>query len=438
MEHIENYHMPGTLSIDTEPALQKNKYAGKIIFIGGFFFIFGFVTWLNGTLIPYLRIACELEEWESYLVTFAFYIAYTVMAIPCSKILNHTGMVKGMRLGLLIMATGCLIFVPAALTRTYQFFLIGLFTVGTGLAILQTAVNPYITLLGPSQSAAQRISIMGVCTKFAGILAPLILGAIILGNSDELISQLKVLSFADRSLRLDALARAVILPYCIVAGVLILVSYLIKFAHLPEIKPRHEVDVTKISDAKSLSVWRNPHLILGFFAIFTSVGTEVVSGDTIGNYGLYHGLRLDVAKNLTSISLASGIAGYLFCALTIPRIITQERAYIYSNILGVIIVLLAIFSNGIYSIAFIALLNLANAILWPAVWPQALRGIKGDMINTASAILIMGIAGGAIMPLLYGWVARGSNNQVAYWVLIPCYIFNMFYWRIGKKRVLHD
>ena len=355
----------------------SNNYAGKIIFIGGFFFIFGFVTWLNGTLIPYLRIACELEEWESYLVTFAFYIAYTVMAIPSSKLLNATGMVKGIQLGLLVMAAGCLIFIPSALTRTYQFFLIGLFTVGTGLAVLQTAVNPYITLLGPAESAAQRISIMGVCNKCAGILAPIILGAMILSNSDNLINELKTLSPAARTVRLDSLAHAVILPYCIVAGILILVSFAIKFARLPEVRTIDEGSARTQSGTKVLPVWQHPHLILGFFAIFTSVGLEVVSGDTIGNYGLYHGLRLDIAKTLTSYSLASGIIGYLIGVFAIPRFISQEKAYLYSNILGVIITVMAIFVDGVYSIAFVALLNLANALLWPAVWPQALRGIKG-------------------------------------------------------------
>lgn len=423
-------------TLSDTPARSGDSNAGKIVFIGGFFFIFGFVTWLNGTLIPYLRIACELEEWESYLVTFAFYIAYTVMAIPSSRLLHFTGMVKGMQAGLLIMSLGCLVFIPSALTRTYELFLVGLFIVGTGLAVLQTAVNPYITLLGPAKSAAQRISIMGVCNKLAGISAPVILGAMILSNSDQLISELKSMSPVDRTARLDALAHAVILPYCIVAGVLVLAAFAIKFAHLPEIKTDHDEASPLPASSRSLQVWKNPHLILGFFAIFTAVGLEVVSGDTIGNYGLYHGMRLDVAKTLTSYSLACGIVGYLIGVFCIPRFISQEKAFLYSNILGVIIVLLAVFTNGQGSIVFVALLNLANALLWPAVWPQALRGLKGELVNKASAILIMGIAGGAILPLLYGWMAKYSNNQIAYWILIPCYLFNMYYWLLGKRRVL--
>src|ERR1700744_835220 len=173
----------------TEPTI-KNGYAKQIGTIGAFFFIFGFITWVNGTLIPYLKIACELEDWQAYLVAFAFYISYTVMAIPSSKLLEKTGMIQGMRIGLIIMACGCLLFIPAALMRYYPLFLWGLFVVGAGTTLLQTAVNPYITLLGPSEKAAQRISIMGICNKMAGVCAPLILGAIILNNAGDLIKEL--------------------------------------------------------------------------------------------------------------------------------------------------------------------------------------------------------------------------------------------------------
>ncbi|MCK5338829.1 MAG: MFS transporter, partial [Bacteroidales bacterium] len=169
---------------------RKNNYLIPIIIIGFLFFIFGFVTWLNATLIPYLRIACELTVFESFWVTFAFYISYFVMALPSSYVLKKTGFKNGMSVGLITMAVGALVFIPAAMTRTYGMFLTGLFIQGTGLAILQTASNPYVTILGPIESAAKRISIMGVANKFAGILSPIILGAILLEGADELTEQL--------------------------------------------------------------------------------------------------------------------------------------------------------------------------------------------------------------------------------------------------------
>jgi glucose/galactose transporter len=417
-----------------DPAASRNGYIRKIGFIGGFFFIFGFVTWLNGTLIPYLRIACELKVWESYLVTFAFYISYTVMAIPSSKLLEHTGMIRGMRLGLAIMALGCLLFVPAALVRKYPLFLLALFIVGTGLTILQTAVNPYITLLGPAKSAAQRISIMGLCNKCAGVLAPFILGSILLNNSSGLINELKQLQPFERTLRLNLLARHVILPYTILTVILLFIAFIIKYGKLPEIKPVLLDHDKVLPGAKKSPIYKNSNLIFGFVAIFCAIGAEVIAGDTIANYGLYHGLRLDLAKNLTSYSLASMVVGYLFGTLTIPRIISQEKAFLYSGFLGLAITALAITVPGSTSIVFIASLNLANALLWPAIWPQALKGLSNDQISKASAILIMGIAGGAIMPLLYGWASQYTNSQNAYWVLFPCYLFNLYYWLLGSRR----
>jgi FHS family L-fucose permease-like MFS transporter len=412
----------------------KNALTRQIITIGAFFFIFGFITWVNGTLIPYLRIACELEEWQAYLVTFAFYISYTVMAIPSSKILERTGMVKGMRVGLVIMAIGCALFIPAALMRYYPLFLLGLFVVGTGTTLLQTAVNPYITLLGPPEKAAQRISIMGICNKFAGVMAPLILGAIILKNSDGLIAELQSMTNADRQVRLDSLAHAVIMPYLALTVILFVIAYVIKFAHLPEIETASPAAETEETNSVKPAVNVRKNFTLGFIAIFSTVGLEVIAGDTIGNYGMYHGLSLNIAKHLTSYTLASTMVGYIFGVYAIPRFISQEKAFTYSAWLGIFISLLAIFVPGTGSIVFIALLGLSNALLWPAIWPQALKGLKGKLLNQGSAILIMGVAGGAIMPLAYGALAKYTNNQYAYIILIPCYLFNLYYSLKGRKQ----
>lgn len=399
-------------------------YIKQVITIGFFFFIFGFVTWVNGTLIPYLRIACELEEWQAYLVTFAFYISYTFMALPSSRILQLTGIIKGMQVGLLIMAAGCLLFVPAAMMRYYPLFLLGLFVVGAGTTLLQTAVNPYITKLGDPARAAQRMSIMGICNKFAGILAPMILGAIILKNSDGLLAELESLAPAAKTVRLDELAKDVIMPYIVLTIVLCIIAFSIKYAHLPEITPSEEGPA--ISPA-SAGQSHNTAFILGFMAIFVSVAAEVIAGDTIGNYGIYHGVRLDVAKSLTSWTLASMLTGYVLGALFIPKLISQEKAFLYSSLLGTLLTLLAVFVPGQTSIVFIALLGFANAMLWPAIWPLALRGLTGALLNRGSAILIMGIAGGALLPLVYSWLSHISNNQLAYLLLVPCYLFNVYY-----------
>ncbi len=406
---------------------RKGGYGKQIMLVGAFFFLFGFITWVNGTLIPYLRIACELKEWEAYLVTFAFYISYTIMALPSSKILERTGMISGIRIGLVIMALGCLTFIPAASYRSYPFFLTGLFVIGTGTTLLQTAVNPYITLLGPVSTGAQRMSIMGICNKFAGVLAPLILGAIILSNADGLIQELKEMAPVAKTARLDQLARAVIVPYGILTVFLLLVAFAIKYAHLPDIKP-----AAVESGPTTGSTSNNRNFLLGFIAVFCTVGLEVLAGDTIGNYGLYHGMPLSVSRHLTSYTLAATVVGYLFGALAIPRLISQEKAFLCSSILGIVISLLVIFTPGVTSVMFVACLGLSNALLWPAIWPQALKGLNGKALSRGSAILIMGIAGGAIMPLVYGFIAGNTNNQVAYWLLIPCYLFTLYYYLTGR------
>lgn len=404
----------------------KTSYKVQLIIIGAFFFMFGFITWVNGTLIPYLRIACELKDWQPYLVTFAFYISYTIMAIPSSRILKYTGMINGIRTGLLIMVLGCLFFIPAALTRNYLLFLVGLFVVGTGLTLLQTAINPYITLIGPSATAAQRISIMGICNKFAGIIAPFVLSAIILSNADALIAELAALSPAAKQVRLDSLAHDVIIPYSILAAVLLLVSFGIKYARLPEIKETVMEDsaATKIETADSGRVGQ---MLRGFLAIFAAVGVEVVAGDTISNYGIYNGISLDISKTLTSLTLSGMLTGYIVGIIAIPKFISQNKAYLYSSILGVIFTLGILLTTGWVSIIAVALLGFANAMLWPAIWPKALEGLTGDKVNKASAILIMGIAGGAVLPLIYGWMSTATNNRWGYWVLLPCYLYSIYY-----------
>lgn len=405
---------------------------GPIIIIAAFFFIFGFVTWLNGILIPYLRIACELKSgFETYLVTFAFYISYFVMAIPSSWVLERTGFRKGMSVGLIVMAVGALLFIPAAISRTYSLFLLGLFILGSGLAILQTASNPYITILGPIESAAKRISIMGICNKVAGVLSPLILGAIVLKDGDQFVNSLSGLDAASRSARLDELASRVIVPYLVMAGVLAGLAMLVRYANLPEVEAEEE-PVTNDRKGRT-SILQFPYLMLGVLAIFLYVGVEVIAGDTIISYGQWTGIGLATAKNFTSYTLIAMLVGYILGIILIPKYLKQETALRISAITGIIFSLLAISTSGFTSVMFIALLGLANSLMWPAIWPMAISGL-GKFTKIGSSLLIMGIAGGALLPLLYGKLTDGPwNEQEAYWILVPCYVYILYYAVKGYK-----
>lgn len=424
--------MESTSILQSIPETKQKAGLSPIAIIGSLFFVFGFVTWLNSVLIPYLKIACELNNFESYLVAFAFYIAYLVMAIPSGWVLKKIGFKKGMAAGLFIMAIGALIFIPAAMSRTYLLFLVGLFVQGTGLAVLQTASNPYITIIGPRESAAKRISIMGICNKVAGSIAPIVLGAITLKNADSLIGRLKTMDPAQKALELDALATRVIVPYVFIIVVLVVLAFLIYKSGLPEIDTDNEDETVAAANSNKTSIFQFPHLLLGVVTLFLYVGAEVMAGDTIISYGSSQGIALSTAKFFTTCTLVAMILGYIIGIICIPKYFKQDQALKVSAALGVLFSLAAIFSHGYVSVLFIALLGLANSLMWPAIWPLAISDL-GRFTKIGSSLLIMAIAGGALLPLLYGRLVDVFNAQQAYWILVPCYLFIGYFAMWGHK-----
>ncbi|WP_294883437.1 MULTISPECIES: sugar MFS transporter [unclassified Sulfurimonas] len=397
--------------------------------IGILFFIFGFVTWLNGSLIPFLKAICDLDEFEALFVTFAFYISYTLMALPMSYVLEKTGYKNGMAIGLAIMAIGSLIFIPAAQSASFILFLVALFTLATGLTILQTASNPYVVYIGPIESAAMRISIMGVINKSAGVLAPLLFTALILsdiGSLENLSSQTK-----------EALAAKLITPYIVMAVVLTALIALVKFSPLPEL----EFEKDEKTDNKS--IFEFPHVVLGAAALFFYVGIEVIAGDTIGLYGQHLGLLNTTA--LTSFTMVFMVLGYLAGIFFIPKYVSQKKALILSALFGMLFLLGVVASSAESSfistvlwgwmgirtlpntITFVALLGLTNALVWPTIWPLALKDL-GKHTAKGSALLIMAIAGGAVLPLIFGKISHVSGDmQSTYLIGIICYMFIFFY-----------
>lgn len=422
--------------------LSKRDTTISILIIGVLFFIFGFVSWVNAILIPYFKIACELTNFQSYLVAFAFYISYFVVSVPSSYLLKSVGFKKGMMIGFWIMAIGAFIFVPAAYTRTYEIFLIGLFSLGAGLAILQTAANPYITVLGPKERAAQRISIMGICNKGAGILAPILFAAVILKSTDgELFKQIPLMSDAEREIVLNDLIRRVILPYSVVGTVLICLGIFVLYSPLPEINTEAEDSTLAESNSAKTSIFQFPHLILGAIAIFLHVGTQVVAIDTIIGYATSMGMDLMEAKTFPSYTLAATIIGYIIGIVTIPRFISQKNALRICTVLGTLFTVLIVFAEGKVtllghttdiSIWFVVLLGLANSLVWAGIWPLALDGL-GRFTKLGASIMIMGLCGNAIIPLFYGHFADLHDTRQAYWVLLPCYLFLVFYAIRGYK-----
>jgi MFS transporter, FHS family, L-fucose permease len=422
----------------TSTAANKGSYTTSILIIGMLFFIFGFVTWLNGALIPFLKLACDLKtDTQAFFVTFAFYMAYFFLALPSSFILEKTGFKNGMALGLLVMALGSVIFIPAAQSRSFALFLTGLFVQGAGLSLLQTASNPYISVIGPIESAAQRISIMGICNKVAGALSPIILGAIVLKGANEITTQVaNAQSAIAKAELLDSLAARVIMPYTVMAVILALLALLIQRSSLPEINlNENESDKadTIFSKGKT-SVLQFPNLMMGVLGIFCFVGAEVMAGDVISMYGQNLGFSLDTAKYFTTFTLLAMLAGYVIGIVTIPKYLSQENSLKYGAILGIALVAAAYFLNGRAAVTCIALLGLANAPMWPAIFPLGIRGL-GRFTKTGSALLIMGIAGGAIIPLVYGGLSENLGFRLAFMLtMLPCYAYILFFALKEGKR----
>ncbi len=409
----------------------KNSYFFSLFTIGILYFIFGFVTWLNGTLIPFLKIACELNNVQAYLVTFAFYISYLFMAPPSSLVLKKVGFKNGMAIGLGVMAVGSIIFIPAALNRTFELFLAGLFVQGSGLALLQTAANPYVTIIGPRESAAKRIAFMGIANKIAGTLSPLILGAVLLSGANALMEQVDLVTGAQKEIMLDQLAEKVINPYIIMAVVLVLLAAMIRFAQLPEIDAEEEDNTAHPAHHKK-AWYQFPHLILGFMAIFFYVGVEVMAGDTIVLYGKSMGISLDQSRYFTSLTLISMVIGYIIGIIAIPKFISQSKALAVSALTALVFTVLALITSGFTSVLFIALLGLANAMMWPCIWPLALADL-GKYTKAGSALLVMGIAGGAVIPLIYGALVDVIGNREAYLLMLPLYLFILHFAIKGHK-----
>ncbi|WP_395120907.1 sugar MFS transporter [Rhodanobacter sp. FW102-FHT14D06] len=426
------------MSTTLAAAPSRQQQLGPMLIIGLLFFIFGFVTWLNGPLITFVKLAFQVEDAYAFLVPFAFYISYLVFSLPASMILRRTGMKKGMALGLFVMAVGAVLFGQFVSLRVFAGALTGLFVIGAGLSLLQTASNPYISILGPIDSAAQRIAFMGICNKVAGVLAPFVFGALVLSGIGSFGEQVAAAPTAEaREALLNAFAGKVHTPYMVMAGLLVVLAIWIARSSLPEITPEGANSERAIGHGHG-SIFSFPHLWLGVLCLFLYVGVEVMAGDAIGTYGAGFHLPLDRTKVFTAFTLSGMLAGYLVGLVLIPRYISQQRYLAVSAVLGVLFSIGAYLTNGYVSVGFVAALGFANAMMWPAIFPLAIKGL-GDLTERGSALLIMAIAGGAVVPQLFVHLKQHIDFQLAFTVLmVPCYLYILYFGlaghRVGQRR----
>lgn len=422
--------------------MNQNQTTKPLIIIVALFFIFGFVTWANGTLIPFFKLSFGLSNTQAFFVTFASYIAYFFLALPSSWILKQLGFKNGIVVGLFVLGLGSLVFIPAAQSKSFPLFLAGIFIQGAALALLQTAANPYLSIIGPIESAAKRISIAGIFNKFAGMIVPVIMGSLFLKNAAEIEQKIATATGIEKETILNDVLSRVNTPYIVLAIIFSVFAIIIKYTHLPEVEVEEDVvDENSGETIKHTSIFQFPHLFLGAFCIFVYVAAEVMAGDIISVYGKALGIAPDTAKYLTSVTLFSMLIGYVIGIFTIPKYMSQQKALRICAILGIVFCTLAFLTvSSQYSVLFIALLGLSNSLMWPAIFPLGINHL-GKFTKTGSAIMIMGIAGGAIWPLLYGYLSdlpeQGGLgipfHTAFYMAILPCYLFILYFAIKGHK-----
>ncbi len=407
----------------------SNKKIGPVIpimIVGIIFFMIGFGVGIAGFLTPALRSAFNLSTGQSYLVTAAIFSAFVIFGRPTGWVIKKIGYRKAMMIAFFIMALGMLLFVPSSNAVSFPLFLVALFVGGIGNTLLQGAVNPYITIIGPENTAAVRMSLMGIMNKLAWWIAPVFLGIFI---------DLKDVQVDD-----------IILPFFIVTGILVVLGVFVYFAPLPEVKAAgeddDEGDTAESSYASGkTSIMQFPHLLMGVVALFLYVGIETLPMASIIDFARTTFGEVDNLESYAKFVTMGLVAGYIFGVIAIPRFVSQTKALISFAILGILATLLLIFLPPNY--AFFALLfaSFSNSLMWPAIWPLALKDL-GKFTKAGASLLVMAIFGGAVIPLLFGVivdtvktteVAVVGNYQTAYWVMVPCYLFILYFAISGHK-----
>lgn len=409
----------------------KRQYYASLAMLGCLFFVFGLVSWVNSILVPYFKVACDLQsEVQGYLAQFAFYIAYLVMTIPASALLGRTGYKKGALIGLWILAAGALLFIPAALSRVYNLFLLALFTMGTALAILQTVANPFVTIIGPIESAARRISIVGICNKFAGILAPLVFSAVVIAPQKAKMAAIQSgeLVGAARDAALADLLKGVIAPYAVLGVLLFLFGIIFYKSSIQDINPSRNGG----GDAEGRkSILSYPYLVLGVLALFCHLGTQALSVNTI--IGLADSSGFTNTAVFPSMTLACTLLGYLLGVILIPKYISQQNMLKVVTFIILVLSVLVMLLPARQAVWCLVLMGIPNSVVYAGIWPLAIHDL-GKWTNLGSAIMVMALCGSAIFPLIYAGIADASASlHTAYWILIPAAAYMIFYAFAGYR-----
>lgn len=410
---------------------KRNTLMIPLLIIGVLFFVIGFGVGISGFLTPFLKDALHLSEGQSYLVTAAIFSAFVIFGSPAGWVIKKIGYKKSIVIALLIMAAGMVLFVPSANSASYPVFLLALFVGGIGNTLLQASVNPYVTIVGPHESAAARMCLMGIMNKLAWWLGPVFLGLFL----DLKNVHLNQVSF----------------PFYIVTGILVVLSVFIYFAPLPEVKAAGEeeteeegageVAASTYASGKT-SIFQMPHLLLGALALFFYTGVETLPmASIIGFAKTIYGNNMANPEGFAKYVPIGMFVGYVFCVLMTPKVISQTKALKILTVIALIASLCVVLLPGEIGIYCLVAIGFANSIMWGALWALAIADL-GKFTKSGSSLLVMSIVGGAIIPLIFGFLidlfktgemATMADYQHAYWIFIPAYLFILYFATIGYK-----
>lgn len=403
------------MSTQTSADKQAVSYALPLVILGTMFFSIGFALGINSYLIPLLNQALDISSSESYLVLAATFSAFIVFGYPASLVISKIGYKKTMALSFLMFSLGFFLYLPSARMESLTLFLIASFISGMGNTFLQATVNPYVTILGPIESAAKRISIMGIANKLAWPVAPMFL-ALVIGKS------VNEVSLAD-----------IQLPFIIIIAVFLLLGLLALLSPLPEVKAAGEdessADECPYAVGKT-SIWQFPHLLLGVLALFLYVGAETISLGTLVDYA--ESLGMPNPEYYAWIAPVGMVTGYLAGIVFIPKYISQSKALLIVSVIAVVGSLSVVLMPQELSIYFVVLMALGCSLMWPAIWPLAMTDL-GRFTKTGSSLMVIAIVGGALIPPLYGVAKDALGAQNAYWIAVPIFFYIFYYALKGHK-----
>lgn len=410
---------------------KKTNYFYPLVIMGILFFVFGVMTWASAILIPYFKVGLELNNTQAGWVAVATFISYFIFSIPASSFLNKVGYKKGLIIGLFIMSAGALLFIPAALSQQYSIFLTAIFVISIGMVLLQTAANPYVTIIGPLESTARRMGFMGMANRLGGVLTQLIFSVVLLKDAEGFTERLNIVTLAEKELMLKEYLSKVVNPYILLAVFFVVIAALIYFSSIPNLKDE-EVNKT-IEGSKHKSILGYPYLVLGVIALFLDGFISVAVNNSI-LYGESLGIGMEVARHFSTYALTFTLLGFLGNTILIPKYLTQQKAIILCAIIGFSLTMLSFFTKGLLSVWFLLAQAFLSAFTWGSIWGLAIRNL-GKHTKLGSALLLMTLISYALAPIIFGKLIdiNPLNPNIAVLMIVPTYLFLYYYGKIGYR-----